>query len=45
MGIDIQVGCTILGNDLHQYDSQKVFVFDGNGKDLNVPPAVGDFRV
>jgi len=29
MGIDVQVGCTILGNDLHQYDSDKVFVFDG----------------
>ena len=27
MGIDIQVGCTILGNDLHQYDSDKsVFI-------------------
>jgi len=30
MGIDIQVGCTILGNALHEYDSQDVFVFDGN---------------
>ena len=28
MGIDVQVGCTILGNDLHQYDSEKVFSFN-----------------
>ena len=44
MGIDISVGCTILGNDLHQYDSQKVFVFDGNGKDIGVQPISTDFR-
>ena len=25
MGLEIGVGCTILGNDLHQYDSEKVF--------------------
>ena len=40
MGIDISVGCTILGNDLHQYDSEKVFVFDGNAA-----AATGTFRV
>ena len=40
MGIDIQVGCTILGNDLHQYDSDKVFVFDGSAA-----AATGTFRV
>ncbi len=28
MGIEIAVGCTILGNDLHQYDSEKVFSFN-----------------
>ena len=28
MGIEIGVGCTILGNDLHQYDSEKVFSFN-----------------
>ena len=28
MGIDISVGCTILGNDLHKYDSEKVFSFN-----------------
>ena len=27
MGIDISVGCTILGNELHKYDSEKVFSF------------------
>ena len=27
MGIDIQVSCTILGNELHKYDSEKVFSF------------------
>ena len=30
MGIDISVGCTILGNELHQYESEKVFSFDGS---------------
>ena len=40
MGIDVQVGCTILGNDLHQYDSEKVFVFDGSAA-----AAAGTFRV
>ena len=49
MGIDISVGCTILGNELHQYDSQKVFVFDGNGKSfsssgLTSPAKTGEFR-
>ena len=48
MGIDVQVGCTILGNELHQYDSQKVFVFDGKGKDfsssLTSPAKTGEFR-
>ena len=27
MGIDIQVGCTVLGNELHQYQNQKVYSF------------------
>ena len=40
MGIDVQVGCTILGNDLHEYDSEKVFVFDGNAA-----ATAGTFRV
>ena len=48
MGIDVQVGCTILGNELHQYDSQKVFVFDGKGKafssSLTSPAKTGEFR-
>lgn len=30
MGIDVQVGCTILGNSLHKYDSVDVFAFDGS---------------
>jgi len=30
MGIDIQVGCTVLGNNIHEYDSEKVFAFDGS---------------
>ena len=29
MGIDVQVGCTILGNSLHKYKSEEVYAFDG----------------
>ena len=30
MGIDVQVGCTVLGNALHRTNSEDVYVFDGN---------------
>ena len=36
MGIDIQVVCTILGNDLHKYDSQDVFSFDTDFRSLTM---------
>ena len=29
MGIDVQVGCTVLGNSLHEYDNEDIFAFDG----------------
>ena len=46
MGIDVQVGCTILGNDLHQYDSDKVFVFDGAAaEEYTAKKNPGTFRV
>ena len=28
MGIDVQVGCTVLGNSLHAYDNKDIFAFD-----------------
>ena len=30
MGIDVAVGCTVLGNNIHEYDSGEVFVFSSD---------------
>ena len=30
MGIDVAVGCTVLGNNIHEYDSDEVFVFSSD---------------
>jgi hypothetical protein len=30
MGIDVAVGATVLGNNIHEYDSGEVFVFSSD---------------